>query len=308
MKIVLTDPLGLKEEHNNKIKELGEVVFHDTFSPGDAETIARIRDAEIITISWSGVSRKAIESTPSLRYIIIPAVGHDWVDFEAANAAGICVVNCPTHNVLAVAEHTLGLMLAISRKIVRSNLALKQAQWVQQACEGTELRGRKLGLVGYGSIGRTVGKLAACFGMEVHHTTSQASPNELDALLASSDIVSLHLPLTEQSRYLIDERRLRLMKPSAYLINTARGAIVDPKALLAALRAGQLAGAALDVFEQEPLTATLSEEILQLVQLDQVVATPHIGYHTQEAMARLGEELLESLRACIQGRPIYRVN
>lgn len=309
MKIVLTDYIDeLLENHENQLKSLGEVTIYRNLPKNEEETIKRITEAEIITSSWINTNEKIIRSNPNLKYIIAVGVGYDFIDVKAATAAGIKVLNCPTHNAVAVAEYTISLILAVTRKIVVANLELRNGNWNKQAYKGTELSSKNLCLVGYGNSGKKVARLATSFGMNVNYANSKTSSNQLDELITNADILSLHLPLTEQSQHLIDERRLNLMKKSAYLINTARGAIIDQKALLSALKARRIAGAALDVFENEPLTGKPSEEILQLIQLDNVVATPHIAYHTEETTARLGEELIANIKSCIQENPINVVN
>lgn len=309
MKIVLLDYADeMIEEHEIQFKSLGEVTIYKDVPGGEEEIIDRIAGAEIITASWVSITEKIIKSTPSLKYIIVPGVGYDFIDTKAATKADIKVINCPTHNALAVAEYTICLILAVTRRIVAANLALKNGNWNTQAYLGTELSGKQLGLIGYGNIGRKVAQLATSFGMDVSYANSKTQPSHLDELIANADILSLHLPSTKQSKYLIDEKRLNLMKKSAYLINTARGAIVDQKALLTALKERRIAGAALDVFENEPITGNPNEEILQLTQLDNVVATPHIAYNTKETAIRLGKELIGNIQACIKGSPINVVS
>jgi len=313
MKIVFSDYIDLvyvelAKTYLNQLKDLGEVTIYQDIPSTDSEIIDRITDAEIITIGWINITESIIKSTPKLRYIIISGVGYDNVDMKAATAAGIKVVNSPKHNTLAVAEYTIALIFNITKKIVAANIDLRQGNWHTQNYVGTELSGKKLGLIGYGNVAQKVAQLATNFGMKVSYANSKTSANQLDELIADSDILSLHLPLTKQSRQLIDARRLNLMKKSAYLINTARGAIIDQTALLKVLQERRIAGAALDVFENEPLTGNPSAEILQLAQLDNVVGTPHIAYNTEETALRLSEELLENIQACIKGTPINVVN
>ena len=307
MKIVLPDHIYLTPEHNTQLRRLGEVTIYDDI-PNAEEAIARIAGAEIIIPTWIKITENVIQSNPSLKCIIVPGVGYDYIDLKAADAAGVKVVNCPMHNLTAVAEYTFALIFAVSRQLVSANIALKNGEWHTQLYVGTELSGKKLGLIGYGNIGRKVAQLATGFGMDVIHASSITPSDQLDELIASADILSLHLPVTAQSKYLLDERRLNLMKKSAYLINTARGAIIDQKALLSVLKSGDIAGAALDVFENEPLTGRPNEEIMELIQLNNVVATPHIAYNTEETAFRLGEELIESIQAYVNGAPINVVN
>ena len=308
MKIVFPDDIDLTEKHVTQIKSLGEVTIYDNIPEDEAEIIKRITEAEIIIPSWFDITENIIKSTPSLKYIIVSAVGYDYIDIKAATEAGIKVINCPTHDTAAVAEYTICIILAVTRRVLEANNDLKNGKWEKQKYVGMELSGKKLCLIGYGNIGKNVAQFATSFGMDVSHTNSKTPPNELDELIASADVVSLHLPSTEDSKHMIDERKINLMKKSAYLINTARGAIVDQKALLTALKEKRIAGAALDVFENEPVTGNPTEEILQLTKLDNVVATPHIAYNTEETTMRLGEELIENIQACINQSPVNVVN
>jgi len=308
MKIVFPDHIDLIEEHEIRLKKLGEVAIYKDIPDEEDEIIQRIAGAELITAAWVNITHNIIKNTSTLKYIVVPGVGYDAIDISAANTAGIKVINCPTHNTLAVAEYSICLIFAVTRKIVAANLDLKNGNWHTQAYIGTELSGKKLCLIGYGSIGRKVAQLATSLGMDVSHANSKTPAEQLDELIANADILSLHLPFTQQLKYLIDERRLNLMKKTAYLINTARGAIVDPKALLSALQEERIAGAALDVFVDEPVTGYPNEEIQQLAQLHNVVATPHIAYNTKESRVKLGEELIANIQACISSRPINVVN
>lgn len=308
MKITILDPLDLLEAHRTVLHDLGDLTVYNTVPQTEAELSERIADSELAIVAYAMITETVLKQAAHLKYLVVPGVGYDHVDLRAATAAGIKVINCPTHNTRAVAEYTIGLMFAITRKIVASHLAIQQGVWDSFASLGMELQGKQLGLIGYGSIGRAVAKLAQALEMQVSTVASKASEAELEQLIASADILSLHLPLTSQSRHLLNQRRLSLMKPTAYLINTARGAIVDQDALFVALQEKRIAGAALDVFENEPTTATVSEKILALSRLDNVITTAHIAYNTEASIERLGEELISNIQACIQGQCINIVN
>ena len=169
---------------------------------------------------------------------------------------------------------------------------------------GTELSGKKLGLVGFGQIGKKVERLAKAMRMTVLYANSKTIPADLDKLVASSDYISLSLPYSEKTHHLIDERRLNLMKDTAYIINCARGGIIDQKMMTRFLKENKIAGAAIDVFENEPVDTVPSSDIIELVNLPNVIATPHIAFNTKEAAVRLGEELLKNVKACLAGKPI----
>jgi phosphoglycerate dehydrogenase-like enzyme len=306
MNVVFPDHIELTPEAEQGLKALGVTLYDDT--PAEAEIIARIADAEIITANYYDATPQVIDSAPKLKYIIVPAVGYEWVDHKYAAGKGIKVLNCPTHNSLAVAEHAIALMFALQRKLTWANQDLRSGAWGSKHFRGAELHGRQLGLIGYGRIGKQVKTMAEGLGMRVSHVNSSSSPQELDALLASSDITCLCLPLTGATHHLIDARRLSQIKPGAVLVNVGRGATIDQPALTQALKTGALAGAALDVFDGEPLTGKPSQAIIDLANLPNVVATPHIAYNTEETAARLGDELIKNLKSCLDGSPINVVN
>ncbi|MCF6157325.1 MAG: 3-phosphoglycerate dehydrogenase [wastewater metagenome] len=305
MKIIFPDPIDLTEEHIKTIEKLGGVViFYDNIPGSESDVLGRISDADVIIPNWIPITAHIIQNAPSLRFIIVPAVGYESVDVKAASSAGIMVVNCPTHNSRAVAEYTIALLFSLTRRIIEANTDFKYGEWNPIRYTGIELKDKKLGLIGYGTIGKIVGQLALNIGMKVSYANSKTPADELDKLLASSDIISLHLPLTDKTRHLIDERRLQLMRRDAYLINTARGAIIDQKALIKVLKSGHLSGAALDVFENEPHGGKPSQELLVLAHYRNVIATPHIAFNTSEAVYRLGEELIANIKSIRDGNPM----
>jgi D-3-phosphoglycerate dehydrogenase len=236
--------------------------------------------------------------------------GLDNVDVAAATAAGIAVTYVPDASTGAVAELALGLMLALARKIVAADRATRAGAWDRDGATGFELEGRVLGLVGCGRIGRRFGRKARALGMRLCGSDPHVAPDDpelrglelrlgsLDEVLAQSDVVSLHLPLSAETRGLLDETRLRRMKPGALLVNTARGGIVDEAALAAALRSGHLAGAALDVRPEEPppLASTAP-----LAALPNVILTPHVGAFSHDAKERVLSVVCADLAALLDG-------
>ncbi len=307
MQIVIPDQIEVSEDAIEKLRQLPATIYSDT-PVDESEIINRVKDAELITANYIDITSAIIDAASNLKYIIVPAVGYEWIDYKYAASKGIKVLNCPAHNSLAVAEHAMALLFAVARKIVEADTALRAGQWHQDIYKGFELGGKKLGLVGYGNVGKNIERMAEGLGMQVSHTNSRSTTKELESLLSESDIIILCLPLTESTRNLIDAQRLSLMKPSAVLINVARGAIVDQSALYVTLESRQIAGAGLDVFTGEPLKGMPSGEIIKLSQLSNVVATPHIAYNTAEMAVRLGVELLADIQSCIDGTPINVVN
>jgi phosphoglycerate dehydrogenase-like enzyme len=308
MNIVITDKIDIDKDATEKLKQLPATVFEDT--PGsDEEIIERVKDAEIITANYIDITPKIIDACPKLKYVIVPAVGYEWVDYKYAASKGIKVINSPTHNSLAVAEHAIALLFTLVRNINRAQDSLKAGKWQSRDFRGVELHGRKIGLIGHGNIGKNIEAMATGLGMTAEYADSKSSAEDIDKLLSTSDVVVLCVSLKDETRGMIDERRLGLMKSSAYIVNVARGAIVDQDALLKVLKDEKIAGAALDVFTGEPLSPGESnEQIVALVKLPNVVATPHIAYNTEETTYRIGEEIYTNIIDCVEGSPKNVVN
>jgi glyoxylate reductase len=253
-----------------------------------AELADRVRDADaIVCMLHDRIDAALLDAAGDrLRVVANVAVGYDNIDVAACADRGVIVTNTPDVLVDATADLTMALLLGVTRRVLEGDRLLRartEWAWSMTFMLGTGLQGRRLGLVGHGRIARAVARRASAFGMEVVFS-ARTSGLPLDELLATADVVSLHCPLTPQTRHLIDAAALRRMRPSAYLINTARGPVVDEAALADALEAGALAGAGLDVFEHEPQV----EE--RLLALDNVLLTPHLGSatgQTREAMAVL---------------------
>lgn len=248
------------------------------------------------------VTASLLEAATRLKVVGRAGVGVDNIDLTAAKSRGVTIVNAPVSTTLAVAELTFGLLLALAREVPRADSGMKQGQWLKKELEGVEVYGKTLGVLGMGRIGTEVARRARAFGMDVLGYDPMLTPEEIrgrvaepvdrDELLARSDFISLHLPLTSETRGLLDADQFAKMKNGARIVCAARGGIIDEAALLSALESGKIAGAALDVFESEPPGAT------DLVKHPKVIATPHIGAQTAEAQARASEDIaLEVLNA-----------
>ena len=255
------------------------------------------------------VSRDILQAGSNLRAVVCFSTGVDFVDVRAATERGVYVTNVPDFATEAVAEFTIGLVFAIVRKISQSERAVRRGKWdIRGRCQGMEVKGKTLGIIGLGRIGKAVAKKAKALGMRVIFygptvkgeiaDKMRVRKVDLDFLLANSDMVSIHCPLREENKGLIDFNKIRLMKESSYLINTARGPIVDEKALYEALKQGLIAGAALDVLEKEP-----PEPSNPLLELNNVVITPHIGWNTPEAEERVREGVRREVLRILKGRP-----
>lgn len=309
-KILVTDYQWPDLEIEKKI--LGEVGAELVVAPdGQEETLTRLaQGCEGILTCWAKTTRKVIEAaSPDLKVIVRYGIGLDNIDVDFATQSHVPVLNVPTYCVVDVAEHTLGFILALSRKLAFFDRRVRQGTWnIQEALPLRRLVGKRLGLIGLGNIGKEVAKRAQAFGLEVCAYTPRLTPERakeagvtalsLDELLASADFVSLHLPLTPQSAGLIGAAQLRQMKPTAFLINTSRGKLLDEEALYQALSTGQLSGAALDVRIQEPAAAGD-----RLIQLDNVLHTPHASFFSRESIEELQEQAAWEVRRVLTGQP-----
>ncbi len=299
--------------HQDILREAGyQLVESPHDRPLEADELAPLlRDVAGVVAGLDDFSAEAIDGAQKLRVISRYGVGVDKVDVNAATSRGIVVTITPGANSVAVAELTMGLILALARRIPYHDGVVKQGQWKRVA--GVELSGATLGLIGLGRIGREVARRAVAFDMKIlyHSRTAKrdletelgAEYVALDHLLANADFVSLHCPLTWETRHLIGERELAMMRPTAALVNTARGGIVEEPALFEALTQGKLAGAAFDVFAQEPPSDS------PLLPLENFIATPHFGSATLQTTLRMGLMAAENALAVLRGeRPVDVAN
>ncbi|NOT28623.1 MAG: D-glycerate dehydrogenase [Acidobacteria bacterium] len=268
------------------------------------EMIARLPGKlAMVSMVTDTVDAGVVSAGTDLRLIANVAVGYNNVDVAAAKARGIVVTNTPDVLTDATADLTLALILAVTRRLGEGERMVRRGAWKGWAFDqllGMQLRGRQLGIVGYGRIGKAVGVRAEAFGMTVAHVSrpgSGARDSGLDRLLSTSDIVSLHVPLTPDTRHLIGQTELARMKRSAYLVNTTRGPVVDEAALAWALRQRLIAGAALDVYEKEP------EVHPDLMSLENVVLAPHLGSATTETRTAMADLAASNVIAVLSGQP-----
>jgi glyoxylate reductase len=277
------------------------------------ELRARVADKDaLVCLLTDAIDRAVIDAAPNLKVVANVAVGYNNIDVAHARSRGIVVTNTPDVLTESVADFTWALILAVTRRLSEGERLVRRGEWKGWALDlllGSELRGKQLGLVGLGRIGRAVAARAPAFGMRVAYTGARIhsgpavgsdGPDEymsLDKLLVGSDIVSLHVPLTPETRHLIDKRALTRMKRSAYLINTARGPVVDEAALAWALQNNLLAGAALDVYENEPAVHP------DLLNLENVLLVPHLGSGTTETRTAMASLAVDNVLAVLAGRP-----
>lgn len=294
------------------LREACEVDYVDSSDPMPrADFLARLRGAHgVLCVLQNRLDAEAFDAgLPTLRVAANIAVGYDNIDVAAAASRGIVVTNTPDVLTDAVADFTIGLILALTRRIVEGDRLIRAGGWTGWALDfmlGTELRGRTLGIVGFGRIGQATAERARAFGMRVIATcrppgeTGPPLPPDvaclpLDEVLAAADVVSLHVPLTPATRHLIGARELARMKPTAVLVNTARGPVVDEAALVDALTERRIAGAALDVFEREPAVHH------GLLGLDHVVLAPHLGSSSVETRTAMADLAARNVIAVLRG-------
>lgn len=312
-KIVFLEPLGLPGDAlqsmvRQAVGQDAELVFCGTRAE-DVQTLAeRGRDADAVVLSNIPYPASVMEKCPKLSYICVAFTGYDHVDLAYCRSRGIRVSNCAGYSTAAVAELTFGLALALFRDIPSLDAAARRGK-AREGRTGRELAGRKFGIVGAGAIGLRVAALARAFGCEVlacsrtKKDVEGVAFTDLDTLLSSCDVVSLHVPLTPETKGMIGREQLARMKKTAVLINTARGPLVDSDALARALGGGDLAGAGIDVFEGEP---PLPPEH-PLLHAKNCIVTPHVGFATEEAMARRAEIVCANLKAYLAGAPVHLV-
>jgi lactate dehydrogenase-like 2-hydroxyacid dehydrogenase len=291
-----------------KLESAGTVQVYEgegAIPPAELRERVSGKDA-LVTMLTERIDAATIDAGSQLKIIANVAVGYNNIDVRHAQASGIIVTNTPDVLTESVADFTWALILAVTRRLSEGERLIRRGEWKGWAFDfmlGTELTGKQLGLIGLGRIGRAVARKAPAFGMRVAYTTRHESdvPGAralpLDQLLNTSDVVSLHVPLTPDTRHLIDRRALARLKRSAYLVNTSRGPVVDEAALAWALREHLLAGAALDVYEEEPVVHP------DLLRLENVLLVPHLASGTTETRTAMADLAAENVRAVLAGRP-----
>ena len=277
-----------------------------------AEVVERIRDADIVVTNKVKLTAEVLQQAPGVKLIAVSATGTDNIDLAHCRTHGIVVSNIRGYAVQTVPEHAFMMMLVLRRNLIGWREDLRAGMWQQaeQYCLFTrqvnDLYGSTLGLVGYGSLGRGMHRLAEAFGMQVliaeHRgaTTTREGYTPFDRVMAEADVISLHTPLTPETRHMIGAREFGLMKPTAILINAARGNLVDEAALVDALKSGRIAGAGFDVLSVEP-----PREGNPLLELDlpNFILTPHVAWSSREAMQGLADQLVDNLEAFVAGTP-----
>ncbi len=302
MKVLIADQINQKGIE--ELEEVAEVVARTDITP--EELVSDIKDFDAIVVrSRTKVTREVIEAAPLLKIIARAGVGVDNVDVEAATEKGVMVVNAPESTSITVAEHTMGLVLSMSRKIAIADKSVKDGKWEKSRFMGMELNGKTLGIVGMGRIGSQVVVRSKAFGMDIMvydpYITPEAAAElgvevvDLETLLKNADVITIHVPLTPETKYLISEPQFKIMKENAIIVNCARGGIIKEADLYNALKADEIGGAALDVYEIEPPKEN------PLLELDNVVLTPHIAASTSEAQRDAAIIVAREIKKVFQG-------
>ena len=316
MKIVVLDGYTLNQGERDweELNELGEVTVHDRTEPD--EVIRRAEGAEVVLTNKVVLDRSTIEHLPDLKYIGVLATGYNIIDLNAARERGIVVTNIPAYSTDSVVQMAFAHILNITLRVghyaheVHNGVWSAQPDFSYRDTPLIELKGKRIGLVGFGHIGQAMAKVALAFGMKVvvcPHKMDTKLPKEyekakLNDVFSTCDIVSLHCPLTSETKEMVNSFRLSLMKQGAILINTGRGGLIDEKALERALLSGKLLGAGLDVLSSEPPSPGNP-----LLKLNNCFITPHIAWATHEARERLMAQVVENLKAWMNGTPINNV-
>lgn len=309
MKISIIEPLGIAKETMMEIaaEKLGsnaEIVYYDSLPADKAEAIARSKDANVVLLSNMQYRKDIMEQCPNLKMISVAFTGVDHVEMAYCKEKDIMVCNCAGYSNEAVSELVIGMVLSLYRRLIPCHNALIKGG-TKTGLIGFELAGKKFGIIGTGAIGTKVAALAKAFGCEVLAYSRTVKENsdvqyvDLETLMATCDIVSLHVPLTEGTKGLINEKNLALMKKSAILINAARGPVIDSEALADALTHGKIAGAGIDVFEHEPPIPAEHP----LLHVPNIILAPHIGFATHEALEKRAVIAFENIKQWLAGTP-----
>jgi D-3-phosphoglycerate dehydrogenase len=295
------------------LRRLGTIDFYDGPPADRVELIARVRPAEAIVLDYSVLDAEVLSHCERLRFISFLGIGYSsCIDVAAATRQGIAIANTPDYGATSVAEHALALMLALTRHVGASFASMREGRWEPGRFQGIELRGKTLGIVGLGPIGVEMARLGAGIGMSLLGWTRRPSPEravhglalvQLEEVFSRSDVVSLHLSYIPETAGIISRALLERMRPGAWFVNTARARLVDNEALVDLLRRSHLAGAAFDVHEEEP-----PPRPYPLLDLPNVLATPHIGYNTAEAGASMLRISIATLEAWARGERLHVVN
>ena len=310
MKIAVLEPLGIQQETLQQILEekvagKAEIVYYPDRKEDVATLIKRSEGAEIVVLSNLPYPKEVMMANPQLKAVVVAFTGVDHVDMSYCNAHDILVCNCAGYSTSAVADLVFGMLISFYRNLAQCDERARH-KGTKDGLVGFELEGKKFGIIGTGAIGQRVATIANAFGCEVYaySRTAKELPNvtnlSLEELLTTCDVISLHVPATPQTTHLIGEKELQMMKKDAVLINTARGPVVDNDALAQALEKGEIAGACIDVLDQEPPF----DSALAILHAPNTLITPHVAFASKQAMVKRAHIVANNLEAILAGQPI----
>lgn len=319
MKIVVLDGFTLHpgDLSWDQLEAIGDTFVHDRTGKNNTDIINAIGDAEIVFTNKTPINADVLDACRQVKYIGVLATGYDVVDIEECKKRNITVSNVPSYGTNSVAQHTIALLLEVCNHVWPHNMAVRQGEWKKRGDFSfhdyplTELAGKTIGIIGFGNIGSRVAEIARAFEMSIiAHDPSKAGSKHpfaqfvsLDYLLASSDIISLHCPLTDSNKYLINRETISKMKSNAVIINTSRGGLINEEDLKEALDAGRINAAAVDVVSKEPI-----EDDNPLLGSDKCIITPHIAWAPYESRKRLMDIAVDNLKAFLEGRKLNVVS
>lgn len=308
MNIVVVDHVFLEKEHIEKLRSLGNLKVFDKPPKTAKELKARIKQADIAVVGWSNITREILDEARELKMVSIWATSCHYADLKACKEKEITVTHVPAYATEAVAEHVFALLFSAIRRILPADEHVRKGNFDWRPFGGIELYGKMLGIIGTGTIGYRVAEIAKVFGMQL--LGYDKYPNlekaekiglkyaDLHTLLEQSDFITLHVTLTSETDQLIGKKEIQTMKKGVVIVNTSQGKVVDEKAMVEALKSGRISYAGLDVFREEP-----PAENNPLLKLENTVLTPHIGFHTFEAVKRCSDVCIENIVKFVEGHP-----
>lgn len=298
--VVSIDKVALLGEHIKELKKICKLKLFDSPPKNKKEFSIRLKNADILLVNTYKVDKELLKLCDRLKLICVFGTGYDFIDVKEANNFGIAVSNTPGYSTESTAELAIYLMLGATRLASLANRDLIAGEWNPHKYCGHELRGKKLGIIGYGNIGKRIGQIAKKgFFMEISYVNSKSTKKELYNLLKNSDIISINVPLTRRTENMISKKEFSNMKDGAYIINTSRGKVIDEKELIKALKDKKVAGGGFDVFREEPINRDNS-----LLRLDNVVLTPHMGFKSQQSSFRVSDIVKNNIISFINNKPI----
>lgn len=302
MEIAIEEIIKFNENHIKKLNNLGNIIYYPKNLPAD-DFLKLLKNCEVITVDKTFYN-ELIPELKKLKLISVYATGYEFIDIKVAKKYGITVCNVPDYSSDAVAEHIFAMILSLSKKLHYMDRKIRKGLWWTDLQPVMELKGKTIGIIGYGNTGKRVENIAKAFGMNILVNTKNPEKynhincSSIEELLKESDIITLNLPLNNETKHLIDREKFNLMKKEALLINCARGPVVKEQDIISALKEKRIKGAAFDVFEREPLPKES-----ELFNLENIILTPHTAFYTEEAMERLKDICMENIISFLKGKP-----